>query len=249
MTGPQPSPPQPRGPLTRDRLRAGFDAAAPRYDLMVALNPGYRRHLREAADAVAASLTDPLPTLLDFGCGSGLSTRALLDASFRRGQTPRVIGVDASGGMLERARAKRWPAGVTFVHGRGEALGELGLPDADGALACYLLRNVPDLDATLAGIRAALRPGATFVAQEYSVVGDPVAQRRWQAVSRHIIEPLARTLTGDDALYRYLHSSVDDFMSIDELAQRFLAAGFTDVESRTVTGWQHGILHLVRGRA
>lgn len=239
----------PRTSSPVDDLEQGFDEASRRYDLMVALNPGYRRHLRAAADAVAASLTDPVPTLLDLGCGSGLSTRALLDACFKHGQTPRIIGVDASSGMLERAQAKRWPAGVTFVHGRGEALGQLGLPDADGALACYLLRNVPDLDATLTGIRAALRPGATFVAQEYSVVDDPAAQRRWQAVSRRIIEPLARTLTGDDALYRYLHASVDDFMSIDELAQRLIAAGFTDVESRTVTGWQRGILHLIRGRA
>lgn len=234
---------------TPQSLAAGFDAAAPRYDLMVALNPGYRRHLRTAAEAVVADVTDPVPTLLDLGCGSGLSTRELLRAARRRGLTPRIIGVDASAGMLARARAKRWPQGVVFVEGRGEALDELGLPAADGVLACYLLRNVPDLDATLAGIHRALRPGATLVAEEYSVRDCPAAARRWRRVDRLVIGPLAATIGGERELYRYLHRSVEDFCGIDELAGRFAAAGFGDVAARTVGGWQRDILHLVRGRA
>lgn len=35
-------------------LSDGFDAASRRYDLMVGLNPGYRRHLRLAAEEVVA---------------------------------------------------------------------------------------------------------------------------------------------------------------------------------------------------
>lgn len=230
-------------------LSAGFDAASPRYDLMVALNPGYRRHLRLAAETVVAGITDPVPTLLDLGCGSGLSTRELLRAARRRGLTPRIIGVDVSPGMLARARAKGWPEGVVFVEGRGESLDELGLPPADGTLACYLLRNVPDLDVTLAGVRRALKPGATFVAEDYSVRDSPAAARRWTLVNRAIIEPLAATIGGERELYRYLHRSVDSFVGVDELATRFTAAGFADVASRTVGGWQRDILHLVRGRA
>ena len=126
--------PTPDAPLGRDRLADGFDRAARHYDQMVALNPGYRRHLRAAAEALLDRIDDPLPTLLDLGCGSGLSTRELLRAARKRGMTPRIIGVDASAGMLERARAKRWPQGVVFVEGRGEELAQLDLPAADGAL-------------------------------------------------------------------------------------------------------------------
>lgn len=233
---------------------AGFDKAAARYDLMVAMNAGYRRHLRAAAEQVLTTV-DPTdlggaqPVLLDLGCGSGLSTRELLKAARRRGLAPRIIGVDASPGMLERARAKDWPAGVEFVHGFGERLGELELPAADGALACYLLRNVPDLPATLSGIHAALKPGAQLVAEDFSVRDDPCAARRWRMVNRAIIEPLARVVGGEVALYRYLHSSVDEFIGIEQLADGFERAGFGDVRSRTVDGWQCGILHLVRGTA
>ena len=58
-----------------------FDEAADRYDLMVALNPGYHAHLRSAAAVLlrgdASTGSRPL-RLVDLGCGSGASTRALL---------------------------------------------------------------------------------------------------------------------------------------------------------------------------
>lgn len=229
----------------------GFDRAAARYDLMVALNPGYRHHLRVAAEAVVEGVrpSNRPVTLLDLGCGSGLSTRELVQAASRAGLRARVVGVDASAGMLARARRRDWPEGVDFVQGRGEQLEQLGLPPADGALACYLLRNVTDLPATLAGVRRALRPGAGFVAEDYSVRGNAGALRRWRAVNAAIILPLARVVGGDVDLYRYLHSSVEDFASIEELAESFAAAGFTRVETRTFGGWQRDILHVVRGRA
>ncbi|MFZ2260496.1 ubiquinone/menaquinone biosynthesis C-methylase UbiE [Luteococcus japonicus] len=236
-------------PPTREDLSDGFDQAAGRYDLMVALNPGYRRHLRTAAELLVASIEHPTPTLLDLGCGSGLSTLELLRAARRRGMTPQIIGVDASTGMLAQAERHRWPQGVTFVHGCGESLDELGLPPAHGALACYLLRNVTDLDATLAGIAAALGPGAPFVAEDYSVRGSADAQRRWHAVNRGVILPLAKVLTDDAGVYEYLHSSVDDFSTMPELADQLHRAGFSDVASRTVRGWQRDILHIIHASA
>ncbi|NYI70594.1 ubiquinone/menaquinone biosynthesis C-methylase UbiE [Naumannella cuiyingiana] len=177
---------------------------------MVGLNPGYRHHLRLAADALVAGIDEPEPTLIDLGCGTGLSTRALLDAAIARGLTPRIVGVDASPGMLARARAGDWPGGVEFVDGRAEQLGELGLPAADGVLACYLLRNVTDLPATLAAIRAALRPGSPFVAEDSSVTG---------------------------------------FASVPDLCRAMAATGFVEIAARTVPGWQHRILHVIRARS
>lgn len=232
----------------RSHVVEGFDLAARRYDLMVALNPGYRRHLRRAAEQVVAGANDLYPTYLDLGCGSGLSTRELLRAARRRGQVPRIIGVDASDGMLARARRRRWPEGVVFVTGRGERLDELGLPEADGILTCYLLRNVTDVPATLRGVRRLLRPGGWFVAEDYSVADDPSAARRWHLVNRMVISPLARWVGGDPQLYAYLHASVDDFPGANEVAGMLSRTGFTHVARRSVPGWQRGILHLWRGQ-
>ena len=233
-------------------VTSGFDAAARKYDLMVALNPGYRAHLRRAAEALLDQLDAAEPVLFDLGCGSGLSTRELLEAAGRRGLRPRIIGVDASGGMLDQARARAWPDGVEFHQSRAEDLrelcAELELPLADGVLACYLLRNVGDLDGTLRAIREVSRPGAPLVAEDYSVRGSAAAARRWGLVNRRIIIPLARVIDGDAALYEYLHRTVDDFATMPELAGAMEQAGWVDIAWRTVPGWQRDILHLIRAR-
>jgi ubiquinone/menaquinone biosynthesis C-methylase UbiE len=93
-----------------------------------------------------------------------------------------------------------------------------------------------------------LRPGGSLVALEYSVAGSRRARRLWTAVCRVVVNPLARFVSGDPELYRYLWRSVLGFESIQDFAARIGRAGFTDVAHRTVGGWQRDILHLVRGR-
>ena len=101
-------------------LADAFDRAAPTYDAMVALSPGYHDQLRTAAEALVGRM--PLASggrpaaVLDLGCGSGASTRAVLEAWAAAGRDPatlEVTGVDASQGMVDQARAKTWPGGST----------------------------------------------------------------------------------------------------------------------------------------
>lgn len=231
-------------------LAASFDRGAGHYDLLVSLNPGYHRHLRSAAAALAVRLgSTTSPRLLDLACGSGASTAALLGAA-PLGAT--ITGVDLSPGMLEQARRKPWPGRVDFVLDR---VGSLG-PDVaavgpyDGALACYLFRNVPEQerDAALQETFALLRPGAWLVVQEYSVAGNRRASAVWEAVCRLVITPLALLVDRDASLYRYLRRSVRRFDSVPGFAARLAAAGFTDVMVRTAPGWQRGILHTFAAR-
>lgn len=227
-------------------LAGAFDQAAPRYDLLTGLNPGYHRHLDAAARQLAERLGPDPGLLLDLGCGSGSSTAALL----RHAPSAKVVGVDASAGMLAQARSKRWPAGVEFHHLPAQQLADLALPQADGALAAYLLRNLSpgDRDRTLAVILGRLRPGGWLVVQEYSVAGNPRARRVWDTVCSGVIIPLGILVDRNRDLYRYLWRSVRDFDSVEEFAQRLLAAGFTDVAHRTASGWQRGVLHTFVAR-
>ncbi len=242
--------------LGADDLSAAFDRAAVRYDRMVGLNPGYHRHLGAAAAALLDAL-EPVGggrklRLLDLGCGSGASTRALVQELDRRDLRAEVIGIDASSGMLLRARQKSWPMSVRFLPARAEelrrALTAIGISAVDGVLAAYLFRNVTDADATLRQVHEALRPGGALMVQEYSVAGSRTARRRWTAVCRMFISPLSLIISGNPALYRYLWRSVLKFDSIPVFAARMSRAGFVGVGHRTVSGWQRGILHLVRGR-
>ena len=237
------------------QLADEFDRAADRYDLLTRLNPGYHRALRAAARELVSLLPgrsggEPL-LLWDLGCGSGLSTRALLDAA---GEDARVVGLDASAGMLDRARAKAWPAGVRFVQAFAQALPEVAREhtgrEADGAFAAYLLRNVPEdqRDEVVAAISDQVRPGGWVALQDYHVKDDRVATAVWTAVCWGVVLPLSVVVRGNPAIYRYLWRSVLDNDSTAELQARLERAGLTDIRRRTGTGWQRGILHTVLAR-
>lgn len=238
-----------------------FDRGAAHYDLMVALNPGYHAELRRAASALAGRLARvPSPagraaseerplTLLDLACGSGASTRALVDAA---GPDAQILGLDASRGMLGQARAKDWPAGVRFdqaVAGRLD-LDALGRGTFDGALTAYLFRNVPEAqrDGAAVELFELLRPGGWLAVQEYSVAGSPRARQVWDAVALGVIVPLGWVVDRNPDLYRYLWRSVVEFDTVDRFAARLHAAGFVDVASTTASGWQRGILHTFVAR-
>ncbi|QIP84192.1 class I SAM-dependent methyltransferase [Streptomyces sp. Tu 2975] len=231
--------------LMRDAdLAEAFDHAAPGYDRLVGLNAGYHADLRRSARRLRLPGGGAGRHILDIGCGTGASTAALLRAA----PLARITAVDASAGMLERAAAKHWPAGVTFVHSPVERLAAAGVTGPfDAVFAGYLFRNVADPDAVLAAVHSALRPGGRLAIHEYSLSGSAGHRALWSAVCRAVIIP-AGTVTGDRDLYRYLHRSVLEFDTVPAFAARLDAAGFKDVRALPVPGWQTGIVHTFLGR-
>lgn len=224
------------------RVAADFDHVASDYDLLVGLNPGYRRHLTRSAERLR------LPAdarILDLCCGTGQSTLAL------RSVYPHatLCGLDAAAEMLRVARARPQLAGVELVHGDAMDPGAAGVDGPfDGILMAYGIRNVPDPDACLRRIRRLLVPGAPVCLHEYSVTGSRLSTAVWKAVTAAIIIPAARVVTGDGGLFRYLRDSVLAFDSVDRLERRLRQAGFTAVRTLPASGWQHGILHSFLAR-
>lgn len=220
-------------------LSAAFDRGAGAYDRLVGLNPGYHGHLRRSAAAIPAGAR----RVLDGGCGTGASTKALL------GVVPgvEIVGVDASAGMLAEARRKPWPDKVSFVHSRIEDLAAAGVRGPfDAIFAAYLIRNLPDPDPALAALAGLLRPGGVLVVHDYSVAGNLRARLTWSAVCWSVIIPLGRVVSGDAGLYRYLWRSVLDFDGVPAFGARLRRAGFANVRTRSVAGWQRGIVHTFR---
>lgn len=228
---------------------AAFDQDAASYDRLVGANPGYHHHLRLSAARLGLPDRGAGLRLLDVGCGTGLSTAALLETY----PDAEIVAVDASAEMLARARAKAWPDSVRFVHSRAEdlsaALAGAGIADGfDGLLAAYLVRNLPDRDAGVAVLAERLAPGAPIAVHEYSVADSAYARAVWTTVCWLIIIPLGWRVTGDPALYRYLWRSVLAFDGVERLQRRLRDAGFRDVHTAPVDGWQRGIVHTVLGR-
>ncbi|MBB4686732.1 class I SAM-dependent methyltransferase [Amycolatopsis jiangsuensis] len=233
----------PESGLPRGEVPAAFDRDAAAYDRLIGLNPGYHRHLRiSARRLLAESVT--VPRILDAGCGTGASTAALLAVAPRA----RITAIDASAEMLARAKTKSWPGTVNFVHTPVEDLATVH-GRFDAVFSAYLLRNLADPDTQLRSLRGLLRPGGRFAAHEYSVRDSRRAQWVWKAVCAGIIIPIGRIATGDATLYQHLRRSVLTFDGVGELCSRLSRAGFADVRTGTMPGWQRGIVHTVLGTA
>ncbi|OBJ62828.1 class I SAM-dependent methyltransferase [Mycobacterium asiaticum] len=232
--------------LARSDVPEAFDVGADAYDQLVDANPGYHANLRLSVSRMNLPDRGRGLRLLDAGCGTGASTAALVQAA----PEAEIVAVDAAAGMLHAAQAKSWPESVRFVHTRIEDLHEHGITGPfDGILAAYLLRNLANPDAQLRTFTTLLRPGATLAVHEYSVRDSPAAQRIWHAVCWGIIIPAGWWRTRSTTLYRHLWRSVLSFDGAARFRQRMIDAGFSDVRSETVPGWERNIVHTFIGRA
>jgi len=223
-----------------------FDQGGRGYDALVAANPGYHRHLALSARRMGLRDRGRGLRLLDAGCGTGASTRALLTAA----PHAEITAVDGSERMVRTARAKTWPPNVHFAHADVRSLDEAGVHGPfDGILAAYLVRNLPDLDAGLELLHGLLAPGAPLAVHEYSLPQRAADRLLWKTVCSAIILPAARLTTRETALYRHLRRSVLDFDHPQRLLNRMRRAGFTDVREIPMTGWQRTITHTFLGTA
>lgn len=140
---------------------AWYDAFANFYD--ASLDGTYREHRQQALAALAPQ---PGMTIIDVGCGTGASLPVLVATV---GPTGRVVGVDASPGMLRKAEARvrrnSWQnvqlRRVGSDHTPEAIARELGQIDR---VHCFLSLSVIDAwQDVLSGWWQVLAPGGRFV--------------------------------------------------------------------------------------
>ncbi len=101
---------------------------------------------------------EPGQVVLDLGCGAGTD---LLIAAQMTGASGRVIGVDMTTGMLDRARASAEEMRLHNVELRESLIESLPFEDAsvDVVISNGVIDLVPDKDAVFDEIDRVLRPG------------------------------------------------------------------------------------------
>lgn len=130
-----------------------FDRYAPRFDEKLVHVLAYRGPQLVVAAGLAALPEGPLD-VLDLGCGTGLAAPLL------RPRARRLVGVDLSAGMLERARA----SGLYDELRHAELTAALAAEEArwDLITAVDVLIYFGDLAEVFARIAPRLRPGGVF---------------------------------------------------------------------------------------
>ncbi len=222
------------GRLPAGGVRDMFDRIAPVYDAMnTVMTAGLDRSWRRAT--IRATVR-PGASVLDACCGTGDLAREAVRAG-----AGRVVGLDFSEAMLERARRKA-PA-AEFVAGD-----LLALPFADGefdaAVVGFGVRNVESLERALSELRRVLEPGGRVGILEITRPRGALAPFYGLWFDR-VIPLLGRVLPGGSA-YTYLPASVRRFPGPDELAALLRHAGFEAVSFRLFAG---GIVALHVGEA
>ena len=113
--------------------------------------------------------------VLDIGCGPG---RVTLPVAREVGATGEVVAIDLQPGMLRRAQERARAANLDNIRflqiGIGAGTLDVGL--ADRALLVTVLGEIPDREAALKEVFAALRPGGFLSVTE--IVFDPHFQGR-----------------------------------------------------------------------
>jgi demethylmenaquinone methyltransferase/2-methoxy-6-polyprenyl-1,4-benzoquinol methylase len=211
------------GTLAPDGVRSMFDRIAPFYDVMNhVMTAGLDRRWRRLT---VEAVVQPGARVLDACCGTG----DLAVAAEREGGI--VTGLDFSGEMLVRARAKSGT--IDWVQGD---LLALPFPDAsfDAATVGFGVRNVAELGAALRELRRVLRPGGGLAILEITQPRGPL-RPFFSVWFDRVVPALGRVLPGGKA-YTYLPASVRRFPGAEELAGAIESAGFGSVRFRLFGG-------------
>jgi len=152
--------------VNTERTKLKYRRNARFYDLLVRPLPLFERLRRKAVERLGLR---PGETVVDLGCGTGLSLELL-----ERGVGPqgRIIGVEITPEMLAKAREKvarhGW-SNVTLSEANAE---EVRLePASVDAVLCCLTNDIMHSKAAVQRAVRALRPGGRFVATGVKLAG------------------------------------------------------------------------------
>ena len=202
---------------------AMFDRIAPVYDGMNAIISGFQEP-RWRRRAIAATRLGPGMAAIDVATGTGKLAGGLAD---RVGPFGRVVGVDVSAGMIERAQKAGADAPwLEFVVGDA-----MTLPADDGAFdaatIAFGMRNLPDYERGFAEMARVVRPDGRVVCLEIARPRS-LAGRLGRVWFERAV-PLIGRLVGQAEAYRYLVASVRAYPPPDEIAAIMRRAGLSNV--------------------
>jgi demethylmenaquinone methyltransferase/2-methoxy-6-polyprenyl-1,4-benzoquinol methylase len=224
-------------------VREMFTSIAPRYDLLnhvLSFNVD-RWWWWKTARSFASVLKRPEARVLDLCCGTGDMTFALRRQAGK--SQAKILGVDFSHAMLQRASGKAVGTSLNFVE--ADALC-LPFPDQqfDLITAAFGFRNLADYDAGLREMVRLLRPGGECGILDFGEPGGLMG-KLYRIYFRRVLPAIGTLISGVRGPYAYLPASVERFPSPQEMLGRMRRVGFREA---SWTPYTFGIAGLYRGK-
>ena len=224
-------------------VRQLFATIADRYDFITRFL-SYGQDGRWKRRLIRLAALQPADRVLDLACGTG-------DLVFAAApHVRRAVGLDVTYRMVQLAVEKETSERarhVSFLTGD-----MLALPFADGTFDVvttgYGLRNVPDLDQSLAEIARVLTPGGRLLSLDFNRPDNPVVRSAYLAYLTVVGSALGTALHGDPDTYRYIPASIRQYPGAKAVGTMMRRHGFTTVDVVPILGGLMAIHAASRGR-
>ncbi|HEY7159225.1 MAG TPA: class I SAM-dependent methyltransferase [Gemmataceae bacterium] len=165
-------------------LASAFDGQAARFERApVQSNPAMLHRLIQVADLPSGGL------VLDAGCGPGLVSETLLRAGYR------VVGVDLSSEMIDRARKRCADFGARASFEQQSLFDTFLAGPFDGAISRFVLHHTPDPMSFVRRQLELLRPGGILAVCDHTTDPDAVRAAWHQEIERGRDRTHTRNLT------------------------------------------------------
>lgn len=161
---------------------------------------------------VRGAALPPGGLVLDGGCGPGLVAAALLASGLR------VVGVDLSREMIERARRRCGPFGerATFLQASVFDANLERHGPFDGAISRYVLHHMLDPSAFVRRQAELLRPGGVLVACDHLTDPDPGRAEHHERLERARDRSHTRSPTGGQIVDLFAAAGLSDITMVEE---------------------------------
>ncbi len=182
-------------------------------------------HSFGCGDPLAFSEVGPGDVVVDLGCGAGID---ILLAARRVGAEGRVIGIDMTDEMLEKARRNIADSGLQNVEVRKGVIEELPVESqsVDWVISNCVINLSPEKDRVFAEIVRVLKPGGRML------------------VSDIVVEELPDFIRSNEALY---HGCIGGAISESGYVAGLRRAGLAEVEVRKRFVYEAGQLEYLLG--
>ncbi|MGR3742390.1 bifunctional demethylmenaquinone methyltransferase/2-methoxy-6-polyprenyl-1,4-benzoquinol methylase UbiE [Companilactobacillus sp. DQM5] len=215
--------------VSEEKVQNIFNHIAGEYDKVNSLiSMGTHRKWRSQA---TRKFNPNVDSVLDLCCGTGDWTIDILNQVSKK---TKVTALDFSEGMLNVARKKlkenNYENRVKIV--QADAM-HLPFDDEsfDVVTIGFGLRNVPDANVVLSEIYRVLKPNGKLVCLDAFKVEIPVIKLGWKFYFGKIMPVVGKTFNKKATNeYEYLNSSVNNFVSINQLKHMFEKVGFKNIK-------------------